>query len=168
MNMNNKNGTIYLVQPVELKGTKRFKIGASKKNDLVRCKNGYRKGTRYISIHECNDPFVVEEEVKKRFKSKFVLIAGKEYFEGDEEEIKKEFNDVYIKFTFAAVEESKDSDEEVTVIKNKKPRAKRTDVNNEDKYCEACRNTGTAYICDGVFGDCITCGRESKAGWYEE
>ena len=47
---------------------------------------------------ECDEPFKVEKEIKKRFNMKFKLIAGKEYFEGDEHNIKKEFNDIVSKF----------------------------------------------------------------------
>ena len=97
--MNSKKGTIYLIQPAELVGTKRYKIGCSSKNDLERCKKGYKKGTRFMDIRECDDPFAVEREVKTRFNTKFNLIAGKEYFEGNEADIKKEFNDVVSKFT---------------------------------------------------------------------
>jgi hypothetical protein len=97
--MNNKKGTIYLVQPAELVGTERYKIGCSATNDLERCKKGYKKGTRFMDIRECDDPFVVEREVKIRFNTKFNLVAGKEYFEGNEADIKKEFNDVVCKFS---------------------------------------------------------------------
>jgi hypothetical protein len=97
--MNNKKGTIYLIQPAELVGTERYKIGCSAKNDLERCKKGYKKGTRFIDIRECDDPFAVEREIKTSFNIKFNLVAGKEYFEGNEIDIKKEFNDVVSKFT---------------------------------------------------------------------
>jgi hypothetical protein len=97
--MNNEKGTIYLIQPAELVGTERYKIGCSAKNDLERCKKGYKKGTRFIDIRECDDPFAVEREVKTRFNTKFKLIAGKEYFQGNEADIKKEFNDIVSKFT---------------------------------------------------------------------
>jgi len=97
--MNNEKGTIYLIQPAELVGTERYKIGCSAKNDMERCKKGYKKGTRFMDIRECDDPFAVEREVKTRFNTKFKLIAGKEYFEGNEADIKKEFNDVVSKFT---------------------------------------------------------------------
>ena len=96
--MINNKGTIYLIQPAELVGTKRYKIGCSAKNDLERCKKGYKKGTRFMDIRECNDPFALEQEVKTCFNSKFNLIAGKEYFEGNEADIKKAFNDVVSKF----------------------------------------------------------------------
>lgn len=94
-----EKGTIYLVQPAELVGTERYKIGCSAKNDLERCKKGYKKGTRFINIQECEDPFGVEHEIKTRFNEKFTLVAGKEYFEGKEEDIKKEFADVVYAFT---------------------------------------------------------------------
>ena len=84
------NGIIYLIQPTELIGTNRYKIGCSKNTQLDRIKNGYRKGTRYILIMECNKPFVLEKQILKIFNSKFKLIAGKEFFEGDEKEIKNE------------------------------------------------------------------------------
>ena len=35
--------TIYLIQPLEFINTNTYKIGRSSKNDLSRCKNGYRK-----------------------------------------------------------------------------------------------------------------------------
>jgi hypothetical protein len=103
--MNNEKGTIYLIQPAELIGTDHYKIGCSAKNDFARCKKGYKKGTRYMDIRECDDPFAVEREVKIRFNFKFNLVAGKEYFKGNEADIKKEFNDVISKFTSLKEEE---------------------------------------------------------------
>ena len=90
-------GIIYLIQPCELIGTKRYKIGCSSKNNLDRCINGYTKGSRYIYIMECSNPFILKNKIKKNFINKFKLIAGNEYFEGDEDDIIdefiKEFND---------------------------------------------------------------------------
>jgi 2-phosphoglycerate kinase len=45
-------GIIYLIQPVELIGTGRYKIGHSSKISLDRCLNGYNRGSRYINIQE--------------------------------------------------------------------------------------------------------------------
>jgi hypothetical protein len=92
------HGIIYLVQPCELLNTNRYKIGRSSKNNLDRCKNGYKKGTRYICIFECPDSISVENEIKKIFNIKFKLIAGKEYFEGDENELRDEFIDIFNSF----------------------------------------------------------------------
>jgi hypothetical protein len=80
------SGTLYFIQPAELVGTNRYKIGCSATNDLVRCKS-YRVGTRYIMILECKSPFSIESEVKARFNTLFKRVAGKEYFEGDEREM---------------------------------------------------------------------------------
>ena len=78
------NGIIYLIQPAELVSTNRYKIGCSSSPDLKRCNNGYKKGTRYICIMECNYPFQLESKIKCEFNKIFKLIAGKEFFEGDE------------------------------------------------------------------------------------
>ncbi len=85
------NGIIYLIQPTELIGTKRYKIGCSKNTELERVKKGYKKGTRYIVIMECKEPFVLEKKIKTNFYNHFKLIAGCEYFEGNEEIMKEEF-----------------------------------------------------------------------------
>jgi len=85
-------GLIYLIQPSELVGTKRYKIGMSKSPNLDRCKNGYKKGSRYICIMECIEPLVLEENIKRQFNEKFKLIAGNEYYEGNEKDILNAFN----------------------------------------------------------------------------
>lgn len=80
-------GIIYLIQPAQLIGTDRYKIGMSNKDNLDRCNNGYLKNTRYISINECTDPLILEKELKICFNEKFKLIAGSEYFGGNEIEM---------------------------------------------------------------------------------
>ncbi len=84
-------GIIYLIQPSELVGTERYKIGCSRKNDLDRVKKGYKKGTRYLCIMECIDPFKLENIIKKNFNDNFKLISGNEYYEGDEFIMKNNF-----------------------------------------------------------------------------
>jgi hypothetical protein len=76
-------GIIYLIQPAELLGTSRYKVGCSKKNTLDRCRS-YKKGSRYIAILEVVDPLLIEKDIKEHFTKKFKLIAGTEYFEGEE------------------------------------------------------------------------------------
>ncbi len=88
------SGIVYLVQPAELVGTNRYKIGCSSKNDLSRCKNGYKTGTRYIHIMECTEPFNIESVIKQVFNEKFKLIAGKEYYEGNETDMKTTFFEI--------------------------------------------------------------------------
>lgn len=77
------NGIIYFIQPCELVGTNRYKIGCSNDTNLGRFRSGYKKGTRFLCIMECNNPFVLEKAIKQHFCKKFKLIGGREYFEGD-------------------------------------------------------------------------------------
>jgi len=90
-------GIIYLIQPCELVGTNRYKIGCSKDTSLNRVQNGYKKGTRYLYIGECNEPLILERKIINEFNQKFKLIAGKEYFEGKEEEILNSFLNIVLK-----------------------------------------------------------------------
>jgi hypothetical protein len=85
-------GYIYLLQPAELVGTNRYKIGISSKDNLNRLKS-YGNGTRYIFFMECLDFLYIENKLKVAFnKSDCIkLIKGKEYFEGDECNIIKIF-----------------------------------------------------------------------------
>lgn len=84
-------GIIYFIQPAELVTTNRYKIGCSNKNTLDRCKTGYRCGSRYLCIMECANPMKLENIIKICFRNRFKLIAGNEYFEGDENEMLNEF-----------------------------------------------------------------------------
>ena len=84
-------GIVYFIQPAELVGTNRYKVGCSNSTDLKRIKNGYKKGTRTILIYECNEPFVLEKKIKDVFNKKFNLIAGREYYEGNENLMISEF-----------------------------------------------------------------------------
>lgn len=85
-------GYIYLLQPAELVGTNRYKIGISSKDNLNRLKS-YGNGTRYIFFMECLEFLYIENKLKVAFnKSDCIkLIKGKEYFEGDECNIIKIF-----------------------------------------------------------------------------
>ncbi len=88
------SGIIYLVQPAELVGTSRFKVGMSKSPTLERVKKGYRNGTRYLHIMEIkgiDHLQFMESDIKKIFNKEFKLIAGTEYFEGDESAVKTAF-----------------------------------------------------------------------------
>ena len=80
------SGFVYLVQPVFLKGTQRFKIGCSKTKTLGRLKN-YLNDLRYICIFSVDSRFVVEKQIRDAFDLKFNVCAGREWYEGDETEI---------------------------------------------------------------------------------
>lgn len=74
---------VYLVQPAELVGTSRFKIGRSSKDDLSRLKN-YKLGTRYLNVQKCDNDVELENLLINEFNISFVKVAGNEYFEGVE------------------------------------------------------------------------------------
>lgn len=87
-------GIIYLIQPVELIGTNRYKIGCSRKDTLERINTGYKKGTICVCICECKEPTIIEKELKNAFSREFKLIAGAEYFEGDKDKMRKCFTQI--------------------------------------------------------------------------
>jgi hypothetical protein len=113
-------GTLYFIQPAELVGTNRYKIGCSAGNDMIRCKS-YKQGTRYMMVLECHQPFVVEKEVKTQFNARFSRIAGKEYFEGNEIEMRDLFYHIYLQHVGRAVMET--DEEEVPILKKAKTKA---------------------------------------------
>lgn len=90
----NTPGIVYFIQPAELVGTDRYKIGCSEKMDLSRIKS-YKKGTRYLAILACTDPYRLESSIISCFKQKFNLLTGNEYFEGSENDMIKEFTKIY-------------------------------------------------------------------------
>jgi len=80
-------GIVYLVQPAELVGTSRYKIGCSTKSSLDRIHSGYNLGTRYLCIIKSDVPYELENKIKSEFNDKFTLISGRETFEGDEHKV---------------------------------------------------------------------------------
>lgn len=75
---------VYLIQPVELVSTNRYKIGMSTLPNLNRMRS-YKCGTRYLFVCDCDDALSVERKLINVFNSKYKLIAGNEYFECDNE-----------------------------------------------------------------------------------
>ena len=63
-------GLIYLVQPAELVGTNRYKIGCSGKDDLSRILS-YKKNTKYLLISSSDNYSELENILKNEFKKKF-------------------------------------------------------------------------------------------------
>ena len=81
---------VYLVQCSYFKEDV-FKIGGSEKIENDRLKS-YGKGTKILAMVVVTGDFHhVENQIKVSFNSKFTLIHGKEYFQGNEDEIKLEF-----------------------------------------------------------------------------
>jgi len=133
------SGSVYLVQPVELIGTNRYKIGCSSKNDLSRCLNGYNKGTRYITILECPEPFKVESQIIRVFKDKFKLIGGREYFEGDETEMRTKFIEIVDSYKL------NENPIEMPIIENPEQEDKPQNIDTDTLVCKACSRTYCSY-----------------------
>jgi Zinc finger, C2H2 type len=98
MNSGIRRGIIYLVQPAELVGTNRYKVGHSKKPNLSRLNSGYRNGTRYLYVAECHGAKKIETKIIESFKEKFELCAGNEFFKGDEIEMFIEISKLMIEY----------------------------------------------------------------------
>jgi hypothetical protein len=90
--MNNEKGLLYLIQPAELVGTSRYKVGYSKNNDLNKFRKDYKKGSRFLDIYEYDRSPLLVREIRNNFNNKFKLVAGRTYYEGNENDIKKHFN----------------------------------------------------------------------------
>ena len=79
-------GHVYFLQPSLAIGTNRYKIGCSTKNNDNRI-NSYGKKTELLYKHDTPQPEKLEKKIIKKFKERFVLYQGKEYFEGDVSEM---------------------------------------------------------------------------------
>jgi hypothetical protein len=89
-----KKGIVYFIQPHELVGTDRYKVGCSSNNSLERLKS-YRKGTRIIAVLDSYNPFQLEKIIKSEFNNTFTLISGTEFFIGNESDMKKTFINIH-------------------------------------------------------------------------
>ena len=96
-------GIVYLVQPTELIGTNRYKVGCSLKDDLTRINTGYHKGTTPHLIEKVDNPFEVEKAILQCFRQHFDHVAGNEYFSGDIVVMIQCFKAVTATFTTEAV-----------------------------------------------------------------
>jgi len=92
--MINDKGLLYLIQPAELVGTQRYKIGYSKNNDIAKFRKDYKKGSRILDVYEYERAPLLVSEIRNSFNNKFKLVAGRTYYEGNENDIKKNFNTI--------------------------------------------------------------------------
>lgn len=83
-------GIVYLVQPRELIGTSRYKIGCSDQDNLSRVQS-YKRGSRYLCIMGCEHPRDLEKIILQSLLKFTKLVAGREFIEGDEQAIVQEF-----------------------------------------------------------------------------
>jgi hypothetical protein len=98
--MNNDKGLLYLIQPAELVGTQRYKIGYSKNNDITKFRKDYKKGSRFLDIYEYERAPLLVSEIRNNFNNKFKLVAGRTYYEGNETDIKKNFNAIISNYSY--------------------------------------------------------------------
>jgi hypothetical protein len=98
--MINDKGLLYLIQPAELIGTHRYKIGYSKNNDIIKFRKDYKKGSRFLDIYEYERSPLLVREIRNNFNSKFKLVAGRTYYEGNENDIKKNFNAIINNYSY--------------------------------------------------------------------
>ncbi len=128
---------IYLIQPAEYIETDICKIGCSRNNNLKRVKS-YGKGTRYLCVMECKNPFNLEKKIIEKFNDTFIRARGNEYFhnEGQEFEMIMLFTEI--------------------VLRDKKIRNDITKI-RDDYECVVCQDTGTCYWGDGMNGYCFDC-----------
>jgi len=82
---------IYLLHPQEFINNNIYKIGKTKQENLKRFGN-YPKGSVLLYQTVCVNCDITEKEILKLFKTKYNLMKGYEYFQGDYNEM---INDIY-------------------------------------------------------------------------
>jgi len=109
----NGNGIVYFIQPYEFIKEKKniIKIGMSQKQHFYRVYTGYKKKSKWFSIHQVSDPVNVEKKLKLIFKNKFVLVKGLEYFSGDIMEMFSEYNNIVLPYVLNCDDEYIDDKE---------------------------------------------------------
>ena len=84
---------LYLIQDNRDIGLNVYKIGKTTQSPSDRLK-GYSKGTYAIRIYQVDDCHKKESELIELFKKKYKLFRGREYFEGDLNDMINEFNNL--------------------------------------------------------------------------
>jgi hypothetical protein len=153
-------GIIYLIQPAELVGTDRYKIGCSSKTDLDRCKNGYKNGSRYLCIAECNNPFLLENKIKTVFNNNFTLIAGNEYYKGNE-------NDIFELFVGSIIKHKNNDDDDE--IEEEKDNEYEEEEENEIDYSNKIYKITTIddFLKSSDIGEIIITNIKTKTGYLK-
>jgi len=89
VSQNITDNIVYLVQPAFLIGTNRYKIGCSKESRQRLL--SYMRGTRILFVFNTKFCcYALEERIKNEFNKKYSRSAGQEWFEGDEQDMKKQ------------------------------------------------------------------------------
>lgn len=97
-------GINYLIQPVELLGTDRYKIGTSSSLDGKRVIKGYNNNTDIICILKSNNHRETEYIIKNKFSELYELVGGNETFKGDIINMTKTFIEIILSFNSVNLE----------------------------------------------------------------
>jgi len=76
-------GLVYLLTPAVCNGFNRHKVGCSKQSDFRRLNNYGSNSTVHCMFPNISNPEEVEAEVIAAFRKRFPVGCGKEYFDGD-------------------------------------------------------------------------------------
>jgi len=133
-------GIVYLIQPAELIGTNRYKIGCSNDTRLKRLTNGYKIGTSYNIIMECKKPFKMEKQLINLFINKYKLIAGREYFEGNKKEMISTFYNTVSESNDSEINKDEINEDEINEDESNEDEINEDEINedesNEDEINE--------------------------------
>ena len=91
-------GIIYFIQPHEFIGTDIYKIGMSEKMGYKRVIQGYKKNTEIICVFKCSNPKEIESKIINIFTIKYKLYKGREYFQGNCNDMLVIFNQLIGKY----------------------------------------------------------------------
>lgn len=131
-------GVIFLIQPAELVGTNRYKIGYICDKKIKEYINNYLDGTRFILILECNNIQNIINEIKTILKQEFNLIASDEYYEGNENDIKQIIINVFNKYM-----NFNNNNNNISVNNNNSYVNKNEDIDDIDSICNSDDNNAT-------------------------
>jgi hypothetical protein len=87
-------GIVYLLQPPEFIDTNIYKIGHSRNNNIQRCYS-YGSNTVLHYTRICKDSLFIEKKLIENFKNNFQLVKGREYFEGEIDNMIYNFHNIF-------------------------------------------------------------------------
>lgn len=137
--LNKKHGYIYLLQDGCFHGTNVFKIGRTSQIGDTKCLSrikSYSQNTTQVYLREvCEDQVInIERDIIKLFRSKYILIKGREWFEGSSKSMIEDIHNI-IKTKYSESEIIKP-----TIFNKNEP------INNVVTCLYECNVCGKSYI----------------------